>query len=397
MRIVITGASGFVGQNIVPRLIERGHSLLLVGRDTALLLSRFQDVEVCDYDEMAVRTKDAEVLLHLATVNTDSDAPEALFFDVNVAFLVNVARKAIDANIGTFINVSSVHALDEGNSSAYARSKRSGISALKKCQQLRLRTLYLPLVYGDEWAGKLSFLNYLPKWFACILFKPLDALKATCHVDQLVSYIENIPNEPETILASDKSKNWIFVGMKRLLDLLFAVGVIVFLGWALVILWTLVRLESKGPGIFKQTRVGRNKILFTCYKFRTMHVGTKQAGTHEVSAASVTRIGHFMRKTKLDELPQVVNILLNQVSLIGPRPCLPSQFELIEARSKNGVYSLTPGISGLAQVNDIDMSDPQRLAQWDRKYLDLRGLILDMKITLATVVGNGQGDNTAPR
>lgn len=394
MRIVITGASGFIGRQIVPRLIKRGHSLLLVGRDPAQLSRQYHTAGVCSYEDIAINATDADILVHLATINTDSDAPESLVFDVNVTLLEKVAKAAVSADIKTFINVSSIHALDDTNSSAYARSKREGIKALKCLSQSRFRTVYLPLVYGDGWAGKLSFLNKLPKWFAPVIFKPLDALKPTCHVDQLVDYIENTPEEAETTLASDKSKNWIFVSSKRLLDLLFAFGVILFFGWVLVLLWVLIRLESPGPGIFKQTRIGRNKVAFTCYKFRTMQLGTKQAGTHEVSAAAVTRIGHFLRRTKLDELPQAFNILLNQVSLIGPRPCLPSQIDLIEARAKAGVYALKPGISGLAQINDIDMSEPERLAKWDQKYLKLRGLILEMKIAVATVLGSGRGDKT---
>ena len=141
-------------------------------------------------------------------------------------------------------------------------------------------------------------------------------------------------------------------------------------------------------------RVGRYGKTFTCYKFRTMQQGTVQAGTHEVSQASVTSIGRFLRGTKLDELPQVWNILKNEISLIGPRPGLPVQKELFEARQAWGVFDVKPGISGLAQVNNIDMSDPEKLARWDARYIALQSLVLDIKITLATVRGGGQGDKT---
>ena len=93
-----------------------------------------------------------------------------------------------------------------------------------------------------------------------------------------------------------------------------------------------------------------------------------------------------MRKTKIDELPQVWNILRNEVSLIGPHPCLPVQDELIEARRSQGVFSVKPGISGLAQINGIDMSEPTTLARWDSRYIALRSLLLDLKITFATVI-----------
>lgn len=124
---------------------------------------------------------------------------------------------------------------------------------------------------------------------------------------------------------------------------------------------------------------------------------TRQAGTHEVSATAITRLGNFMRKTKIDELPQLVNILRNEVSLIGPRPCLQVQEELIAARNAHGVLTIKPGISGLAQVNNIDMSDPQKLARWDARYVGLRSLFLDLKITIATATGRGQGDRTSPK
>ncbi len=128
-----------------------------------------------------------------------------------------------------------------------------------------------------------------------------------------------------------------------------------------------------------------------------MKQGTKQAGTHEVSMASVTKIGAFMRKTKVDELPQVINILRNEISLIGPRPCLMLQEELIEARNSNGVLTVKPGISGLAQIKGIDMSNPKELALTDAKYIALRSLLLDLKIMLATVTGSGQGDRISKK
>jgi len=165
-----------------------------------------------------------------------------------------------------------------------------------------------------------------------------------------------------------------------------------FLFWLLIAVWLVIKLSSSGSAIFAQQRVGKNGKSFICYKFKTMNNNTKQVATHEINASSITKIGKILRKTKIDELPQVWNILKNEMSLVGPRPCLPMQKELILEREKLGVLDIKGGITGLAQIQGVDMSDPKRLAKLDAKYLDLSGLILDLKIILATATGKGQGD-----
>tara|TARA_R100001230_G_C5624117_1_gene133036 strand:- start:239 stop:862 length:624 start_codon:yes stop_codon:yes gene_type:complete len=205
------------------------------------------------------------------------------------------------------------------------------------------------------------------------------------------------PGAPEdvVILSEGQFNNRAYKITKRGTDLLFAIAVISLLWWALMIVWALVRFGSPGPGIFAQKRIGLNGKTFTCYKFRTMQEGTVQAGTHEVTQASVTPIGRFLRRTKIDELPQVWNILKNEISLIGPRPGLPVQRELFEVRQKRGVFDVKPGISGLAQVNSIDMSNPTKLAKWDARYISLQSVVLDIKIIVKTIRGGGQGDKVS--
>nr|MBF0684590.1 sugar transferase [Pseudomonas sp.] len=176
------------------------------------------------------------------------------------------------------------------------------------------------------------------------------------------------------------------------MDYAFALFVLLIFWWVLLAVWVAVRLHSPGPGIFRQLRVGQDQTTYTCYKFRTMDVSAPSLGTHEVSASMVTPLGAWLRKTKLDELPQIVNILLNQMSLIGPRPCLPLQENLIRERQLAGVFKVKPGITGLAQVKGIDMSEPVRLARMDQQYIRTRGLLLDAKIALATALGRGSGD-----
>ena len=179
---------------------------------------------------------------------------------------------------------------------------------------------------------------------------------------------------------------------KRCFDLGVAVGLILTLWWVMLVLALVVRLTSKGPAIFAQTRIGQHCKTFTCYKFRTMAEGTANVATHDATHTAITPLGRILRKTKLDELPQLFNILRGDMSLVGPRPCLPIQQELIAERDKRGVYHLRPGITGLAQVQGIDMSNPQRLAIEDARYLEQRSFSLDLKLAMQTFIGRGQGD-----
>ena len=128
-------------------------------------------------------------------------------------------------------------------------------------------------------------------------------------------------------------------------------------------------LFDTGSPLFVQERVGQNLKPFNVIKFRTMSVDTASVASHLASASSITKYGNFLRKTKLDELPQLWNVLLGEMSLVGPRPNLFNQEDLIEARSSLGVYDVRPGITGLAQINDIDMSTPKLLAETDARMI----------------------------
>ncbi len=146
-----------------------------------------------------------------------------------------------------------------------------------------------------------------------------------------------------------------------------------------------VTLSSPGPALFRQPRVGKDERQFVCYKFRTMYLGTKQSGSHEISPRAVTSVGSILRALKLDELPQLWNVLLGEMSLVGPRPCLPTQTRLIAERRKRGVFAIRPGVTGLAQVQGVDMSQPARLAEIDQDYIRTRSLGMDVRLILKTV------------
>tara|TARA_R110000772_G_scaffold168821_1_gene280586 strand:+ start:1279 stop:2502 length:1224 start_codon:yes stop_codon:yes gene_type:complete len=394
-KVIITGATGFIGQILVPELVSAGLEVIVVGRDKARLTAAFPDLKSCTYDEMPKQGEDADLLVHLAVINNTSDVDSATFDAVNTDLTIKLAQQARDMNIRQFVNVSSLHALPDGPQTDYARSKRAAITKLEQMQLTFITTLFLPAVYGDRFAGKLAKLNNLPRPVARALFALLAAAKPTLHISRLTQTLINMIGQqnPATLILTDgQENNLIYRGIKRSLDLLFVVTIIGLLWWLLLGVWIAVKVGSAGPGIFAQERVGQFGKIFTCYKFRTMQQGTKHMGTHEVSAASVTKLGRILRKTKIDELPQIWNLLCNDMSLIGPRPGLPVQEQLFTARQSAGVFQVKPGISGLAQVNNIDMSDPDKLAVWDARYIALQSLVLDFKITIRTIRGGGQGD-----
>ncbi len=179
--------------------------------------------------------------------------------------------------------------------------------------------------------------------------------------------------------------------MIRFFDIVFSLLGLVF-GLPLLIIIYLVGLLDTGSPLFHQVRVGRHRQPFTLVKFRTMKVNTASVASHLASASSITRLGGFLRSTKLDELPQLWNVLKGEMSLVGPRPNLFNQDELIAARDARGVYAARPGITGLAQVNDIDMSMPKLLAETDASMLQQLNLKLYFKLLIQTVLGKGRGD-----
>lgn len=185
--------------------------------------------------------------------------------------------------------------------------------------------------------------------------------------------------------------------LKRVFDLFTACLLLTMLSPIMLIVALLIRLTSPGPALFAQVRVGRFEQSFTCLKFRTMVFGVPNVSSHEVGTNWITPLGRFLRVTKVDELPQLINVVRGQMSLVGPRPCLPSQMEVIEARRQLDVFSIRPGITGVAQLSGIDMSDPSGLARADRSYMDNQTFVGDLKILVKTAFGMGSGDAAKAR
>ncbi|MBE7734532.1 sugar transferase [Devosia sp. CC-YST696] len=265
---------------------------------------------------------------------------------------------------------------------------------------METRVLYPSAIIGDQLTGRLAVLNWVAPPLRHYLLCSYGAITPVVSHAAVVDACWNALNAGDfpakTVVTSDQTRNPVFRWVKRCIDVLVALTILVPFSWLLLTVWLGVRLQSRGPGLFTQKRVGQDGRIFTCYKFRTMAQGSPNVGTHEVSVSLVTPLGKWLRRTKLDELPQAINILLNQMSLVGPRPSLPNQAEVIEERRKRGVLAVKPGITGLAQVNKIDMSQPATLAKWDAQYIQLRSLRLDLSIIVETLKGRGGGDAMTP-
>ena len=178
---------------------------------------------------------------------------------------------------------------------------------------------------------------------------------------------------------------------QRPLDIvLSATGLIV--ASPLLIGATVIGYLDTGSPLFVQERVGKDQKPFKLIKFRTMKVSTESVASHLIDNTSITKLGKVLRKTKLDELPQLINVLKGEMSLVGPRPNLFNQKDLIEARDEMGVYNVLPGITGLAQLSGIDMSTPERLAKKDKEMIDAINLKKYFSYILSTALGKGRGD-----
>jgi O-antigen biosynthesis protein WbqP len=143
-----------------------------------------------------------------------------------------------------------------------------------------------------------------------------------------------------------------------------------------------------------QKREGRSGALFTLVKFRNMQLETQHIGTHLVDPSSITRMRQLLRRTKLDEVPQLFNVLIGQMSLVGPRPCLPGQSALITAREERDVLNIRPGLTCLALINNIDMSTPRKLVRYDSILVKRLSISLYLGLVIATCIGKGSGDRT---
>jgi lipopolysaccharide/colanic/teichoic acid biosynthesis glycosyltransferase len=396
VRLVLTGATGFVAREIRPFLEAKGIELVLASRSWGNPRVAGQGVTECGLDRLSDVLRAEDVILHLGGASGDRRMTPEAVRAANVEHTASLLEVARQAGVRRFIYVSSFHALDPRLETPYAVSKREAEAVVRGTEGLDTAVLVLPAVHGSRWSGALSALNALPGPIARPLFGALKALKPTVAARRVAQAAVDLattgrPGEVR-LCADDLGRNPVYRVFRGTIDLGFVAVTGVALSWLMLLSWVAVRTTSRGPGFHVQERVGAGETPFRLVKLRTMTVGTPQRGTHEVSAASITPVGRLLRSTKLDELPQAWNVVRRELSVVGPRPCLPSQTELLAERRAAGVFAIRPGITGLAQVNGIDMSDPRRLAEWDHRYMHMRSILLDLRIVAATALGRGFGD-----
>lgn len=382
MKIIITGASGYLGKYLTKSFYKKGYDLLLVGRSLKKLKSLNSKLECCNYNQLVSKIQKNDILLDLAFEKSPKNYKSLeIIKNLNIK-LFKLSKK----KTSFYYYFSSSHALDFSIQTDYSKMKREIVTEINKYRYKNSSIVYLPYVYGDNFRGHLKFLNLLPNFFKRNIFLFISSLKPTVNLEKISEklIISFSKKEKNIYIYDDKDKNIYYKFIKRFVDLFFSLLILSLFWWLFILIIFAVKIETRGPAFFFQERVGKNNAIFKIIKFRTMKQGTIQVASHEVPLNNITTIGKILRKTKLDELPQIFNILKNDMSIVGPRPCLVTQKKLISLRNYNEVISLKPGITGLSQVQKIDMKNPYDLALEDRKYLILRSIINDLKIMLKT-------------
>ena len=393
-KVLVTGASGYIGIPLVDLLCQSNYSVSVVGRNKQKLKQLFPSIKSFSYKELFDKELKFDYIVHLAVANNDNKVNPEYYYDTNVTLLKSLLSFSKYSQVSKFFNLTTLHVFTK-KENAYVQTKREALKVLEEVQEFSIINVFIPAVYGDNLKGKLKILSIFPKKIRGISIKLLSSMFPVIERQKLCNHILKLLGESETernlYFYDDKNKNLLFKTIKIGIDIIFSLTVIVFFSWLLISISLLIKLNSRGPILFIQERVGEGGSIFKIYKFRTMKIGTRNVGTHKVNKKSITTFGRVLRKTKLDELPQIINILFGQMSLIGPRPGLPTQKSLYKERKKRGIYSVKPGISGYSQLNRIDMSAPEQIAEWDQRYIAMRSIIFEFKLLLYTFT-NGFGD-----
>ena len=198
----------------------------------------------------------------------------------------------------------------------------------------------------------------------------------------------NVSSVSKSKMKEYRDSSFIYRFLKRVIDVICSLLGIIALSPVLIIVSILIKLESKGPIIFKQLRAGKDSKPFYIYKFRSMKTNTPNIATNDFNNASdyITKMGRFIRKTSLDEIPQLFNILKGDMSIVGPRPVILEEVELIELRQMYNVDKILPGITGWAQINGRDNIGNEEKVKYDYEYLTKKSIIMDLYIIVMTAL-----------
>lgn len=393
MNIIITGCSGYLGKILIPELLKYNFNILTVGRDVRKLKQIFPKLQCCDYKQLPSKKNKYDYILHLAIENNLKNKNENDYLKTNVIFLKKILEISILLRVKKFIYLRTIHEIDVFNNSKYTVSKRKAHKLLEEEKRIKVQTIMIPFIYSDNlYPNKLEYLNKLPKYISKWILKFLSSLKPTLNVNLLVDQLRTKDESRSICLYQDINKNIFYNLFTAGINFIFSISILIFLFWLLALIFILIIFESGGSSIFKQSRVGRNEKIFTLYKFRTMVKNTINIETHKISQNNITKIGKVLRHYKLDELPQIFNIIKGNINLVGPRPSLTTQKNLIKNRKIHRIMNIKPGITGWAQIRRIDMSNTQKLVKVEKDYMSLRSIFFDLKILFYTFLGYGSGD-----
>lgn len=402
--VVVSGGTGAIGRAFLKRLRSESYEeIRLLSRNGDQIVTDCPvNVKVLGYDELDQAMSGATVVVHLATRNNDQAGSSDDFDRDNRLLSLRLAEAAKRHGVGRFVFASSTKALSPTAEDLYGISKAAAERDLSDLRDasFALQILRFAPVYGPGVRGNLRRLQVLPGPLRVLSTQilrsivPIVALQTAA--DSIDATIRD-DTEVEERCVADRLTRWnphsLFVTAT---NLAFVALVPTVLALPYLVTAVAISMTSRGGYKFVQRRVGHEGQAFECHKFRTMRIGTPHRGTHEITQSQVTAVGGLLRRFKLDELPQVRNVLRREMNLVGPRPCLESQDELIEERRRYGVFDVRPGITGFAQVNGVDMSEPRLLAVYDHRYVMFRSIAWDLQIAGRTIRGGGFGDPTGP-
>lgn len=398
--VVLTGATGVVGRKLLARLTaDDRYDVRVLSRDPEQTKSSMPAaVKVGGYEDMDQILSGAHSVIHLAARNNDQGGTAADFDRDNCELPVEIATAARRLGVSRFVFATTTKALVVEDGDHYGASKAKAEKELLTLEDdtFRVHLARMAPVYGRGARGKVRFLQSIPLGPRGLVARVLRSAIPIVSVDRVadgcLALIEDEHPLEELCLADPLGTVSIYRVFTSLINAVFVISVPTILAIPTVVSAVAVATTSRGGVLFVQRRVGSGGQVFECRKFRTMRTGAPVAGTHEVGKSYVTKVGAVLRTFKLDELPQAVNVFRREMNIIGPRPCLESQTELIAERERYGVFGVRPGITGLGQVNGVDMSEPRRLAIQDHRYAAFRSILWDIMIAIRTVLGGGFGD-----